>query len=126
MDQSLRYKALRAANIASFASKNNWGGADEERRLLKEHYCKNKSVSPKVASQTLKEVSGVHEARVGVVGNDEGNVDHENKEDHEEKEDHEDNENNEDNERQQNGNKNSSALIEPVHEPAAVVFRSKV
>ena len=123
MDQSLRYKALRAANIASFAGKKSWGGADEERRLLKEYYCKNKSVSLGVVSQTSKEVTGVLEARVGVVGS-EGNVDHENKEDHdEEKEDHEDNE---DNEKQQNGSKNNSARIEPVHEPLALVFRSKV
>jgi len=123
MDQSLRYKALRAANIASFAGKKSWGGADEERRLLKEYYCKNKSVSLGVVSQTSKEVTGVLEARVGVVGS-EGNVDHENKEDHdEEKEDHEDNE---DNEKQQNGSKNNSARIEPVHEPVAPVFRSKV
>ena len=120
MDQSLRYKALRAANIASFAGKKSWGGADEERRLLKEYYCKNKSVSLGVVSQTSKEVTGVLEARVGVVGS-EGNVDHENKEDHdEEKEDHEDNE------KQQNGSKNNSARIEPVHEPVALVFRSKV
>ena len=123
MDQSLRYKALRAANIASFAGKKSWGGADEERRLLKEYYCKNKSVSLGVVSQTSKEVTGVLEARVGVVGS-EGNVEHENKEDHdEEKEDHEDNE---DNEKQQNGSKNNSARIEPVHEPVALVFRSKV
>ena len=122
MDQSLRYKALRAANIASFAGKKSWGGADEERRLLKEYYCKNKSVSLGVVSQTSKEVTGVLEARVGVVGS-EGNVDHENKEDHKEKEDHEDNE---DNEKQQNGSKNNSARIEPVHEPVALVFRSKV
>ena len=123
MDQSLRYKALRAANIASKEKKKSWGGADEERRLLKEYYCKNKSVSLGVVSQTSKEVTGVLEARVGVVGS-EGNVDHENKEDHdEEKEDHEDNE---DNEKQQNGSKNNSARIEPVHEPVALVFRSKV
>jgi hypothetical protein len=124
MDQSLRYKALRAANIASFVGKKSWGGADEERRLLKEYYCKNKSVSLGVVSQTSKEVTGVLGARVGVVGS-EGNVDHENKEDHKEKEDHEDNE---DNEKQQNGSKNNSARIEiePVHEPVALVFRSKV
>ena len=103
----LGYKALRVANIKSIYGKNNWGGADEERRLLKEYH--RRSVSSEAVPQTSKEVVDVLEAiLVNVVG----------------KEDDEKKSNSSSSSSSSSTSSSSSAVI--LHEPVALVLRSKV